>query len=388
MEERSFPTWSWQTKLVVSLLLLVGLGFLFYKFSSAIGPVVLALIFAYILSPLVNRLQKGLHCPRWLAVLIVYILFLVIIGLALWLVIPMLIDQARRFVQSITTLLQNLEDIVGDGISIGPFFINQSLIFEQASTSLQSALQPMLGQTINIVGSVLSSLLWVVFILIISFYLVKDGRAIFDWFEKLALPAFRPVYRQLLGELNIIWSAFFRGQLLLALIVSVILTVEGLVIGLPYALVMGIIGGLMEFLPSVGHGIWLVLASLLALILGSTWLPIPNWAFFLLILMIHLIFTQFDLNYLIPRVIGRSVHLPPLVVILGIVAGAAVAGVMGVVLAAPTIASLRVLGRYIYAQLFGNPDLTREPSAPPLPPPDPYWWQKRIPPAIRRNRPH
>jgi len=81
-------------------------------------------------------------------------------------------------VQSITTLLQNLEDIVGDGISIGPFFINQSLIFEQASTSLQSALQPMLGQTINIVGSVLSSLLLVVFILIISFYLVKDGRAI------------------------------------------------------------------------------------------------------------------------------------------------------------------------------------------------------------------
>ena len=80
-------------------------------------------------------------------------------------------------------------------------------------------------------------------------------------------------------------------------------------------------------------------------------MPIPNWAFLLVVLACHILFTQFDLNYLIPRLIGRSLKLPPVVVILGIVAGAALAGVMGVVLAAPTIASMRVLGRYIYARL-------------------------------------
>jgi hypothetical protein len=80
------------------------------------------------------------------------------------------------------------------------------------------------------------------------------------------------------------------------------------------------------------------------------------------------------LNYLIPRIIGRQVHLPPVVVILGIVAGAAMAGVLGIALAAPTISSSRVIGRYIYANLF-DLDPFPAPAATPLPPPDPRWWQ-------------
>ena len=89
---------------------------------------------------------------------------------------------------------------------------------------------------------------------------------------------------------------------------------------------------------------------------------------------LHLFFEQFDLNYLIPRIIGRSVHLPPLVVILGIVSGALLAGVLGIPLAAPTIASARVIGRYIFANLF---DMEWKPisATQPLPPPKTYWWQ-------------
>jgi len=100
---------------------------------------------------------------------------------------------------------------------------------------------------------------------------------------------------------------------------------------------------------------------------------LPNWVFALIIVGLHIVFQQFDLNYLIPRIIGRQVHLPPLVVILGIVAGAATAGVLGVLLAAPTVASARVLGRYIFANLSDTapfPDL----ASSPLPPPDPRWW--------------
>ncbi len=152
---------------------------------------------------------------------------------------------------------------------------------------------------------------------------------------------------------------------------------EGLILGLPFALLMGIFAGLLEFFPSIGHGIWLVIASLLALILGSTWIPVPNWVFLIIVLSFHLIFTQFDLNYLIPRIIGRSVHLPPLVVIIGIIAGASFAGVLGVVLAAPTIASLRVLGGYLYARIFDlEPFQDRLTTVPPLPPPEIRWWQK------------
>jgi predicted PurR-regulated permease PerM len=144
---------------------------------------------------------------------------------------------------------------------------------------------------------------------------------------------------------------------------------------LPFALGMGIFAGLLEFIPSIGHGIWLVTASVLALTFGSTWLPIPNWVFTLIVIGLHLFYQQFDLNYLMPRIIGRRVQLPPLVIILGIVAGAFLAGVLGILLAAPTIASARVIGRYIYANLL-DMDPFPVTMTQPTRPPEPYWWKR------------
>jgi predicted PurR-regulated permease PerM len=125
----------------------------------------------------------------------------------------------------------------------------------------------------------------------------------------------------------------------------------------------------------------LIIASLLAFFLGSTWIPIPHWAFMLIVIGLHLFFEQFDLNYLIPRVVGRRVHLPPLVVILGIVTGAILAGILGIPLAAPTIASMRVIGRYIFANLF-DMEWTPVSAVQPLLPSKTYWWQR----AQRRGK--
>jgi predicted PurR-regulated permease PerM len=166
------------------------------------------------------------------------------------------------------------------------------------------------------------------------------------------LPEYQDDFRRLRNEINAIWNAFFRGQLILALAVAFIFIAAGFILGIPFALAMGVLAGLLEFIPSIGHGIWLVIASLLTLFQGSTWIPLPNWIVMIIVIGLHMIFQQVDLNVLIPRIIGRRVHLHPLVVILGIIVGAVFAGVLGVVLAAPTIASARALGRYIYAKLL------------------------------------
>jgi hypothetical protein len=123
-------------------------------------------------------------------------------------------------------------------------------------------------------------------------------------------------------------------------------------VGLPRPALMGAIAGLLEFLPSVGHVIWLITAVIIALVEGSTWIPVSNMVFVLIVFGVQFVYTQIDLNILIPRIIGRQIHLHPMVVIIGIIVGASVGGVLGVALAAPTIASLRVIGRYIYAKLF------------------------------------
>jgi predicted PurR-regulated permease PerM len=375
-QHHSRPQWSSTTKLVIVLLGLVVLGFFFYKFGAAVYPLVIAIILAYVLAPFVNLLQKKIRLPRSIAILLVYLLGFLILGTILWIIIPLFFSQVGLFIKDINIWIREAERFFSGDIVIAGYTVSGSILIKPITDFLQNMLEPILGSTLGVVAFIVESIAWIVFIVIISIYLIKESKSILAWFEHLIPPSGRYDYKYILNEANIIWSAFFRGQLLLAFLVSIIITVEGLILGLPFALLMGIFAGILEFLPSIGHGIWLVIASLLALILGSSWLPVPNWVFLIIVLSFHLIFTQFDLNYLIPRIIGRSVHLPPLVVIIGIIAGASFAGVLGVVLAAPAIASLRVLGGYLYARIFDlEPFQDKLTTVPPLPPPEIRWWQ-------------
>jgi len=369
------PSWTTQTKLIVILLLLALAIYLLYQFSAAIQPLIMASVLAFVLLPLANWFQKRFSVRRGLATLMAYLVaLLIIIAIPLILIPPLSIQSAnlnldiQRFLTEIEKLLDTQYTIAGQTLDI-------QAIFQSGIGSLQRVIEPVFGQTIGYAIEAISSLVWVIFILVVSFYLVLDSSKLGSWLESITPSAFKQDFIVLRGELNQIWSAFFRGQIILASVVAIIFTVIGFIIGLPFALAMGVIAGLLEFLPSFGHGIWLITASFLAIFLGSTWMPIPNWVFTLFIIGLHIFFQQFDLNYLIPRIIGSRVHLHPLVVILGIVTGALLAGVLGILLAAPTIASARVLGRYIYANLLDQ-DPFPTAVATPLPPPNPRWWKK------------
>ena len=375
--ETKKSSWSSQTKIIIIVILLLCLVYALYKFSVAIAPVVLSIILAYVLNPLVNRLEKKLKIHRVFVTLLVYLILFLLVGVVLMLVIPILIEQVKLVALDIDQLLKDASKYFSGQLVFAGVEIDGQALFGRILDSTQGLFEPIFGTTIDIVTALISSIVWVVFIMVIAFYLIKDSAAILKWFKGLIPPAYKEDVIKLGTEINTIWSAFFRGQLLLALIVSSIITVEGLIIGLPFALLMGVLAGLMEFMPSIGHGIWLVIASLVGLFLGSTWIPIPNWAFMIMILVLHMVFTQFDLNYLIPRIIGRSVHLHPLVVILGIVAGAAIAGVLGVVLAAPTIASLRVILGYVYNHLFDIGQENASSVSDKLPVPNIRWWKRK-----------
>ena len=367
--------WSPRTKLTI-ILLLLGLGiYLLYRFRAAISPIILAAILAYILSPIVFWVQNKFRLNRGFAIVLTYLFLLIVLIVILMVVIPPLSTQVAELNLDIQQFLDGIKRLLGNQYTIAGYTIDFDIIMQQVTVSIQGIIEPVFEQTLRFAIEAISSLVWVIFILVISFYLVKDSEALRSWVENLVPDSFKGDFILLRSEITQIWNAFFRGQLTLAFVVAGIFIICGFILGLPFSLAMGVLAGLLEFLPSIGHGIWLVIASLLSLFLGSTWLPIPNWIFTLMVIGLHIFYQQFDLNYLIPRLIGRRVHLPPLVVILGIVTGALIAGVLGVVLAAPTIASARVLGRYILANLFDqNPfPSTIEPA---LPPPNPRWWRK------------
>lgn len=375
MQSRRTP-WSSQTKTIV-LLLVVGLGiYLLYRFNAVIKPLILALILAYVLAPLANWLQRRLKVHRGVATLLAYLAVVIIGAAILALLVPLLAEQAARLDLDLQLFVSQVEAFLGRQYSLAGWVVDVDTLVRQLDSLVRGVVEPIFSQTLSMLIEIISSLVWVIFVAVVTFYLIKDGPSLSRWLENSVPQAYRQDYILIRQEMNQIWSAFFRGQLVLALIVTGIFAVFGLLIGLPFFLPMALLAGLLEFLPSLGHAIWLVIASLLALFAGSAWLPVPNWAFMLLVVGLHIFFQQFDLNYLIPRVIGQRVRLPPLVVILGIVAGAVLAGVIGILLAAPSIASARVLGRYVFANLTDS-DPFPDSVAASLPPPNPRWWRRR-----------
>jgi predicted PurR-regulated permease PerM len=346
------PRWSSTTKLIVSVALLAISLYLIYRFSDVIAPLVLAGVLAFLLNPVVTFLEMRLRMSRGWATAVVYIVLIGLLSILPIILVPELVDQIARLISNLESIIQNIEGFLGQEVVIGTYTINVSQIIETSIETLRGMIEPLFGQTLGFAVDLITSLVWIVFIMVISFYLVKDSKRLTDGLRGLPSPAYREDVAYLMNEINEIWAAFFRGQLTLAVVVAIIFAIVGFIIGLPAVLAMAVLAGLLEFLPSVGHAIWLILASLLMFFQGSTWLPVHNVVATLILIGLHLVFQQVDLNILIPRIVGRRVHLNPMVVILGIVAGAALAGVLGILLAAPTIASARVLGGYIFANLF------------------------------------
>lgn len=352
------PRWSPATKLLVVVLVVLGAALVLQRIQSIVAPLILAAILAFILNPVVGFFNRYARIPRSLVLMSIYVVFIALLSAAVAAVVPPLVEQIRNLMAQLPAMLRDLEQLLDREIALGPFAVDLSGLLGDAETALLDVVQSIGSESVNFLGGVVAVLaeagVTIVLMFIVSLYLVKDGHQAIDWLYDSAPPSLRDDLRRLVQEINLIWRGFFGGQVVLTIVVAIIVGSVSAIIGLPWALLMGVLAGLLEMLPSLGHGIWLVTAVLLALFSGSTWewMPVSNFWFAVLVTVLHLVFQQIDLNYLIPRIIGRRIHLHPLVVILGILIGALLGGVLGILLAAPTIASLRVLGRYVYANLL------------------------------------
>jgi predicted PurR-regulated permease PerM len=344
--------WDQVTKVIVIVLLVVLAGTALYLVRIVFVPLIIGAIMAYILSPLVGLATARLRIPRGLATAILYLLLLAILIPLPASLVPWGVRQITFLRDEFTAFIRYLDEVSADTIDIVGMELRIGDITDEITGQLLDAVSSLAPQSLEIVFSAAETLLLIIFTLLIGFYLTRDASKFIEWFEGLAPPEYREDLGTLRTEIGVVWSSFLRGQVILALVVGVLLTGASAIIGLPQPLLMGVLGGFLEFLPSVGHAIWLMTASVVALVAGSTTLPVSNFVFLLIVIGFHFLYTQFDLNFLIPRIIGREVNLHPMVVIIGIIVGAQVGGVLGVALAAPTIASLRIIGRYVYARLL------------------------------------
>jgi predicted PurR-regulated permease PerM len=349
------PSWSTTVKIVVIVFTVIILGAIVLRFRAVIPLLIIASLIAYVLSPIVGFVTIRTRIPRGLATIVVYLLVFGLIALAASLLAPLLVRQALSFQLDFQQIGAHIETFFSQPLQVGDLTFDLAPVYGELIATLTGLVQPLATQTMALLAGVVTAIVEVIFIGIVSFYITKDGPQM-GWWLSHWVPSFLHYdFEHLRMELGALWRAFFRGQLLLALTMGLTVGVLMAIVGMRNALILGLLAFFLEFLPSVGHGIWLLIAVPLALFQGSTWIPLPSFWVAVLVLAIHLVLQQVDLNFFIPNIVGRQVNLHPMVVVIGIIVGGMLGGVLGILLAAPTIASAVVVIFYVYCKLLDLP---------------------------------
>jgi predicted PurR-regulated permease PerM len=371
------PPWSATTKLLIGLVILGIFAFLLYRFSNLFAPLLMIFIISYLLHPVNAIISRSLHISWKASVNILFLLIVVIlVGLLTWGGVG-LVGQTQNLINSIQGIIQDLPKYITQLSTqvfiLGPFTLDmQDYDLNDLSRQLLSYLEPLLGQTGNIVGAVAGGaaqfLGWAIFILTVSYFVMVESNGLREDLLKVDLPVYTEDIKRLGSELSRIWNAFLRGQIIIFLLALTIYSILLPALGVRYALGIAFMAGLAKFLPYIGPAItWVVMA------LVTYFQPIKPFglqdnplAYMLIIVIMTSIIDWFMDNFITPRIMARTLKVHPAAVLVAAIIAANLLGLLGVIIAAPFLASFLLFGRYIMRKMF---DLNPWPQTEDEPPP-------------------
>jgi len=324
--------------LVTVLLFALGLGFLYVARSTLIA-FLFAIFFAYLMSPLVAHLEHLLK-GRGRAIAVIYTLLLALVVVFFVIVGPKVTREGARLWQSIPSLLSQLSSgQIANRLSIEHGWnAATTALVQRFLVSHQSDITE-LAQRVGLRTADVAKQAWLLIVVpLLSIFFLKDGRAFSEFLlSTIQSRPQREFLENVLNDLNRMLAHFIRAQLILAALSMVMYSAFLAIVGVPYALVLGTIGGVLEFIPVVGPlvaGVTIIAAALLT--------SYKHW----LVIVIFLIAWRMIQDYVSsPRIMGESMELHPLAAIFGVMAGAEVAGILGIYLSIPVMAALRIVFR-------------------------------------------
>ncbi|HKI25752.1 MAG TPA: AI-2E family transporter [Candidatus Sulfotelmatobacter sp.] len=324
--------------LITVLLFALGLGFLYVTRATLIA-FLFAIFFAYLMSPLVNNLEKLLK-GRGRAIAVIYALLLALIVVFFVVVGPKVTREGARLGKSLPDLLTRL--------SSGQIAqqLGQEHGWNEKSTELVESFLAshgdeitQLAQRVGLRVADVAKQAWLLFVVpLLSIFFLKDGRAFSDvLLSTIQSRPQREFLENVLNDLNQMLAHFIRAQLTLAGLSLVVYSVVLWVMGVSNPLLLGTIGGLLEFIPVVGP-----LAAGLIIVVVALLTGYPHWIGLVVFLVVWRLIQDYVSS---PRIMGESMELHPLAAIFGVMAGGEVAGILGIYLSIPVMASLRIVFR-------------------------------------------
>ena len=330
---------------------LIAAGWLLNLLSPVLTPFIAAALLAYIGDPLADRLER-FRLPRSAAVLVVFVVTFIALATVVLLVIPLvraqtgaLLDVLPRYIDFIEQnwlpyLTSALDTDAADGdseLGLRAFVERYGSVAGEWATGMLSSLS-------RSGGALLAAVVSLFLIPVLTFYLLRDWDDIVEKTGKLVPPAQRPTVFALARESDEVLGAFLRGQLLVMAALALIYTVGLIVIGLPFAFAIGVVAGIVSFVPYLGLVFGIGLA-------GLTAVNEPNGMIMLaLVVAVFVVGQMIEGMLLTPKLVGDRIGLHPVLVIFAVMAFGQLFGFFGVLLALPAAAVLSVIVRFFYTR--------------------------------------
>lgn len=334
--------------------------FFLWLLAPVLTPFVVAAVFAYALTPLVDRLDRkhGGKLPRLLAVLLVQLLlFFVLAGVALLIVpilakeLPILREQIPVLFDRFNAFAKPLFERFGIGFSLDVSNIKEFVV-KYLNANFGDAFGSMMA-SLKLGGSVAFALIGnAVLIPVALFYLLMDWHRFVASIMDIVPPRMRESVDSFTSEANLVLGQYLRGQLLVMLILAAFYSIGLALFGLDLALPIGVFTGLAVFVPYLGFGFGLILATL-AGVLEFSADPGPAKAV-LMVAVVYGLGQLLESLYLTPRLLGERIGLHPLVVIFALLAFGQLLGFVGVLIALPASAVLLVAIRRAFRSYQGS----------------------------------
>ncbi len=386
--------WDLSTKRTVLVIMLVVIVFVIYISRSIVPMVLIAAILAYLLSPIVTFAQR-FRIPRLASTLAIYLLIVTLLVLVPIIFIPTLVDQlralatfdasgaARSVLAWVNETVQGLPEtviVLGYQVPVAEYVRQVQENSQQVSlvpsvSDILGSIQQFLSTTtnvvsstasfgINVVANIFSIFVGVLVTFFVSLYMTMDAPRIQAYFHSLFPTSYRSELADLLRRIGSVWQSFLRGQLILSITVGMTTWLALTLVGMPGALIFGLLAGLLEVVPNLGPILAMIPAVITALLQGSTVLEplgVGPVGFALITVGIYFLIQQLENNVLVPRIIGDSINLHPIVVICAVAVGFSIGNILGALLAPPIVATSRVVGSYIHAKLLDYPPFQGQP---------------------------
>lgn len=382
------PPWGTNTKLVVALTIVVIVGALLVEFQFVITPLLIALMMSYLFHPVASFLQHKARFSWGAAVGLIYFLILILILGALTAGGVGLVQQIQSLVaivqKAVTNLPQWIEEASRKVYEFGPFqFDLRAFDLSAVSSQILGVVQPLLSQT----GSLLSSLAggaanflgWTFFVVLVSYFVLAESGGLRGNIVPLDFPGYTLDFERLMRELGRIWNAFLRGQIILFLLAVIVYFIVLSLLGVHYAIGLAFVAGLARFVPYVGPAVnWAVLV-LISYFQTYKLFGLSAFYYTLLVLIIALVIDQIFDYVVSPRVLSDSLKVHPAAVLVAAIVAANLFGLLGVVVAAPILATSALLWKYVMRKMLDLAPWPEQEVSQPAPPPG-----SRIIVSIRR----